>query len=393
MTTALIGSVDVGERLRTARENSGWTQADAAEAIGVARTTLVAIEKGQRRARLSELRELARLYKTSLNGLLRQEAVQVNLMPQFRKMSATDDDAVSSAAEAMVRMVKAEVELENLLGVQRNKNYPPERPVLPGDVRSQAENDANELRSWLGLGFSPVADIATLMELQLGLRLYVIPLQAKVAGLFAYDDSVGACILVNANHPIERRTQSLAHELGHFIGTRRVPDLLRLDERENSRGEKYANTFGRSFLTPSRAVIQKFREVTAGATKLTRRHIIILAHFFGVSREAMVRRLEELLLTKNGTWDWFVHNGSITLEQVNQVLGDRYQGEKKGEIAARSTNLRLYNLAEQAWQQNLLSEGQLAELLQLDRLAVREILDQLGAEGEDVDELPNLLTQ
>lgn len=384
--------IDVGERLRSARENSGWTQADAAKEIGVARTTLVAIEKGQRPARLNELQALARLYGTSLNGLLRREAVQINLIPQFRKMSATDDGAVSAAAEAMIRMVRAEVELENLLGVQRAKNYPPERPILPGNVRAQAEEAANELRSWLGLGLSPITDLLTLMELQLGIRLYILPLDAKVAGLFAYDDSVGACVLANANHPIERRTQTLAHELGHFVGTRKLPDVLHLNEPEKSREEKYANTFGRSFLTPARAVIQKFREVTAGANKLTRRHIIILAYFFGVSREAMVRRLEELRLTKPGTWDWFTNNGGISLDQVEQVLGDRYQGEQKGEIATRSTSLRLHTLAEQAWHQDLLSEGQLAELLHLDRLAVREILDQFGSEGGDTDDFPSLLT-
>ena len=392
MTFDLGDPVGLGERLRAARENSGWTQADAANEIGIARTTLVAIEKGQRRARLEELQDLARLYGTSLNGLLRREAVQVNLIPQFRKMSSTDDTAVTVAAEAMIRMVKAEVELESLLGITRTNNYPQERPILPGNARAQAEDDANELRSWLGLGFSPVADIVTLMELQLGIRLYVIPLDAKVAGLFAYEESVGACVLANANHPIERRTQTLAHELGHFIGTRRQPDILHINEPENSREEKYANSFGRAFLTPARVVIQKFREVTAGAKKLTRRHIIILAYFFGISREAMVRRLEELRLTKSGTWDWFVHNGGITLEQVKQVLGDRYGGEQKGDVAARPTNLRLHALAEQAWQQDLLSEGQLAELLNVDRMAVREILDQFGSAGGDADELPNLLT-
>ena len=94
------------------------------------------------------------------------------------------------------------------------------------------------------------------------------------------------------------------------------------DEPENSREERYANAFGRCFLTPAGAVRQKFQEVTAGSTHLTRRHIIVMAHFFGVSREAMVRRLEELGLTKKGTWDWFIANGGISDEQVVQVLGD-----------------------------------------------------------------------
>ena len=64
---------DIGERLRLARETAGITQADAATSINIARTTLLAIEKGQRRVRSDELQQLARLYHTSVNALLRRE--------------------------------------------------------------------------------------------------------------------------------------------------------------------------------------------------------------------------------------------------------------------------------------------------------------------------------
>ena len=44
---------------------------------------------------------------------------------------------------------------------------------MPGDVRIQAENDATELRQWLGLGLAPVRDLVSLLELDLGVRVYV----------------------------------------------------------------------------------------------------------------------------------------------------------------------------------------------------------------------------
>ena len=68
--------------------------------------------------------------------------------------------------------------------------------------------------------------------------------------------------------------------------------MLERDKTENSREERCATAFGGAFLTPARAVMQKFKEMTPGSEKLTRRHVIILAHAFGVSREAMVRRLK-----------------------------------------------------------------------------------------------------
>jgi Zn-dependent peptidase ImmA (M78 family)/DNA-binding XRE family transcriptional regulator len=380
-----MSAEDVGERLRVAREKANLTQEDAANVIDVARTTLIAIEKGQRRARIGEVQNLAKAYGTSVNALLRQEAVHVDLAPRFRKLFNSNDKAEAEAAELIDNLAKAEVELESLLGISRPRNYPPERPVLPGDVRAQAEHDAMELRHALGLGIRPVPDIVTLLELELGVRVFVRKLDSRISGLFVYDETLGPCMLLNANHPRERRVQTAGHETGHFISSRRSAEIFHRHETENSREERYANAFGRAFLTPSRGVMQKFHEVTAGSDRLTRRHIIILAHFFGVSREAMVRRLEELGLTKPGTWTWFERQGGISDEQAAQVLGDLAAPDREQSDAERPTTLRLNLLAEEAYRQDLLSEGQLARLLGLDRIELREMLGAVEAEGSEAD--------
>src|SRR6185437_829929 len=157
---------------------------------------------------------------------------------------------------------RGEVELEDALGIERVRNYPPERPLLPGDVRMQAEQDAQALRDWLGLGAAPVLDILSLLDLQLGVRVYLRRLDGKVSGLFAFDEMVGACILLNASHPLERITQSGAHELGHFVSTRRQTEVLRTGEKFLSREERYANAFARCFIAPARIVRQRFAEIT-----------------------------------------------------------------------------------------------------------------------------------
>lgn len=379
----------VGERLRIAREAANLTQADAANALEIARTTLVAIEKGQRKVRLSELRKLALLYRTTVNGLLREEAVHVELAPRFRKLPLSGDDSALAAAHLLGDLAKAEVELENVLGIKRSRSFPPERPLLPGDVRLQAENDAMELRQRLGLGQAPIQDIVSLLEFELGVRVYVRKdVDPKISGLFVFDERLGPCILLNANHPRTRRTHTAAHECGHFISTRREAEILDVDETDNSREERYANAFARAFLTPARALTQKFQEVTAGSNRLTRRHVIVLASYFGVSLEAMLRRLEELRLTKPGTWDWFVGNGGITEEHVQQVLGDAALLRERDPSLASS--LRLNMMAAEAHRQDLLSEGQLSSLLRIDRVTLREIIGNLEHEGSEADDAPFL---
>ena len=388
MSTSLdrLQPSEVGERVRVAREAVHVTQSAAAEAANMARTTLVAIEKGQRRIRISELQRLAKYFGTSVNALLRQEAVQLDLIPKFRKLSDGGEPSVERAARLLTDLAKAEVELEGLLGVQPLRNYPQHRPILPGDIRAQAEQDAIEVRQWLGLGLAPISDMITLLELQLGVRVFVRKLDdSRIDGLFAYDDAVGACILLNASHRRERLMQTAAHEFGHLVSTRDEPEVLLEGSPAQTREERYASAFGRGFLTPARAVTQKFQEITAGASHLTRRHVIVLAHAFGVSREAIVRRLEELKLSKPGTWDWFKNHGGITDHQARQVLGDRFAPDDQQAEANRPTSLRLGILAEEAWKQELLSEGQLARLLHLDRVEVRRMLDEFSEEQSAVD--------
>jgi Zn-dependent peptidase ImmA (M78 family) len=265
-----ISAQEIGRRLRIARENAGYRQDDAAQIIAMSRPTLVSIEKGTRRVRMQEIQSLARYYGVSVNAILRRAAVHTDLIPRFRKRREVEEGHTKEAIQLLSDLVKAEVELENILGIERRKNFPPERGVNVGNVVELAEQHAQELRNWLGLGSGPIADIFTLIELDLGIRLYQRRLSSgsTVAGLFAYDPGIGACILLNANHPLERRIQSAAHELGHFIGTRQVPEVLEENERFISREERYANAFGPALLTPRESFEEGFRQLTAGAEKL-----------------------------------------------------------------------------------------------------------------------------
>jgi Zn-dependent peptidase ImmA (M78 family) len=201
---------------------------------------------------------------------------------------------------------------------------------------------------------------------------------------------MGACILLNANHRRERRAQTAAHELGHFVSARDKPDVRRTEASGNSRGERYASSFARGFVMPQRAVAQMFQEITFGSSKLTRRHVITLAHAFGVSRDALVLRLEELELVPNGMWAWFLNHGGITDEQAREFLGNRMPPDERGTDAELSSSLRRDLMASEAWRRGLLSEGQLARLLRVDRIGLRQLLDTFDAEQAEAEEAPAL---
>jgi len=388
-----LSAQEIGRRLRLARENAGIRQDDAAQVIGMSRPTLVSIEKGVRRVRIQEIQMLARHYGVSVNALLRREAVHTDLMPRFRKLRETEDTHSTEAIQLFNDLIKADVEMENLLGIKRRRNYPRERGINEGDVVTLAEKHAKELREWLGLGVGPIADIFSVIELSLGIRLYQHRLSSgsKVAGLFTYDETVGACILLNANHPLPRRVQSAAHELGHFYGTRRSPEVLEEGERFLSRDERYANAFGRAFLTPAESFSESFHQLKEITGKTTRSLIIHMSKQYGVSRQACCLRLEELGLAKKGTWAWFENNGGITAEHVREVLGEMTNrpDPAKGD-ADRPISHRMSLMAHAVWRRELMSEGQLAELLKVGRVELRAIVDQIELEERETDELLKL---
>lgn len=388
-----LSAQEIGRRLRIARENAGIRQDDAAQVIGMSRPTLVSIEKGVRRVRIQEIQILARHYGVSVNALLRREAVHTDLVPRFRKLQETANVHSSEAVQIFNDLIKADVELENVLGIRRRRNYPLERGINEGDIMALAEKHAKELRDWLGIGPGPIADIFSVIDLGLGIRLYQRRLSSgsKVAGLFTYDESVGACILLNANHPLPRRVQSAAHELGHFYGTRQTPEVLEDDERFLSRDERYANAFGRAFLTPAESFSESFRQLKEITGKTTRRLIILLSKQYNISRQACCLRLEELGLASKGTWVWFENNGGITDEHAREVLGEMVDcvDPAKSDFD-RPISHRLSLMAHAAWKRELMSEGQLAELLKVSRIELRGIIDQIELEEKEADELLKL---
>ena len=388
-----LSAQEIGRRLRLARENAGIRQDDAALFIGMSRPTLVSIEKGVRRVRIQEFQVLARHYGVSVNALLRREAVHTDLVPRFRRLRETEDEHSVEAIQLFNNLIRADVELGNVLGIERRRNYPPDRGINEGNVLTLAEKHAQELRDWLGLGTGPIADIFSVIELGLGIRLYQRRLssKSKVAGLFAYDETVGACILLNANHSLPRRIQSAAHEVGHFYGTRNTPDVLEEDERFLSRDERYASAFGRAFLTPVESFEESFRQLKEITGKTTRRLIILLSQQYNISRQACGLRLEELGLTKKGTWDWFEKNGRITQDHVREVLGEMANRPDPAKPDAdRPISHRMSLMAHAAWKRGLMSEGQLTELLRVGRVELRNIIDQIELEESETDDLLKL---
>lgn len=365
--------VKLGERIRGARQAVGLTQEQVAKGLNVARTTLVAIESGERQVRAEELVALASLFGLSTNALLRDTAVHVNLVGQFRKNTGVEESAALETLRLLNKLASSCAELERRLGHVHKYALPAERTVGRGPLEAQAEDLALELRNHLGVGISPIPDVISLLELELGVRVFIRGLPSKISGVSAYHPEVGACVLINSKHRPERQVWTAAHETLHLLVDRNSPEVCYDDGGAKSPSERLADFFAAAFLMPGAAV----RRHHAEAGRFSARELILMAKRFHVSIEAMCRRLEQLKLVAAGTYERLQRQG-ISNEVVRQVLGD--------DPSQRALPPpRLTMLAVEAFSKGLLTEGQVSDMLAIDRIAVREMLDALGDDLASLD--------
>ena len=369
----------LGERLKVSRSAAGFTQEQAAEQVKLARTTLVAIERGDREVRPDELVAFANIYNVSVHSLLRASAIKVELVGQFRRtISDKTDDANIAAVSMLHDLSAAYVELERCLGKVSVLDYPPERKIGRGKIATQAEELAVELRTRLGLGLGPIPDLESILELELGLRIFVRPIASEISGVYGYHPEIGACVLLNSNHPATRRRWTLAHELAHFMTSRLAPSVMHDGPHHKNADDLFADAFAAAFLMPNATVRRLFDEYVGREGNFAARHLVLGARRLNVSLEAFSRQLEILELLPLGTYDKLRQQG-LSDRAVPGFEDETPKRDGTRMLISGASGVRLMMLAAEAHDQGLYSEGQLADMLSLDRLAVREVIDSFAA--------------
>jgi len=142
----------LGGRLQDARRARGLTQQAVADRLGVARTTLVAIEKGERRIVPDELIKLAAIYGRPVSEFVTKQAVVEGFVPQFRaswKDVFVEDSELEESASELQRLAEDYLELERLCNMPPVRAYP-----LPYDISgASAEQIAEEMRRLKEIGW------------------------------------------------------------------------------------------------------------------------------------------------------------------------------------------------------------------------------------------------
>ncbi|MGH3300990.1 MAG: helix-turn-helix domain-containing protein [Streptosporangiaceae bacterium] len=369
MTTDELGtSGSLALRLRAAREARGLTQARAAAELGVSRPLLIAIEKGTREASPQELVRLADVYQVNLSRLLRPEPPPAAIGARFRavlRADQRDTSELKSAVDELERRADDYLDLLRIADVE-----PPGRPEPVRDIRvadsRRAEDLATEERNRLGLGDGPIRPLRDVLEIEVGLRVFMLPLPSRIAGLFVIAELLGGCVAVNSRHPSERRRWTMAHEYAHYLANRDRAEVTRLSYQRMPESEYFADAFAASFLMPRSGLSRRFHELKrTNAERVTPAMLVQLAHGYGVSLQALSDRLEDLALIPAGTWE------RLRERNFQPRLAAQMLGLDQPEQAGEALPLHYRLLAAQLFADGEITETQFARYLRTDIVGAR----------------------
>jgi Zn-dependent peptidase ImmA (M78 family)/DNA-binding XRE family transcriptional regulator len=384
----------LGNRLRAAREAKNKTQQEAADYLGVVRTTVVAIEKGERKLRSDELMRLAEFYGQDTHELLLPAEVfapDPQLAGHFRR-TARDDEGleqeVLTAVNAIQRILRDYRELEQIYGATRPVRHAPDYRIpatsstaglalTPSSVQVAEEVAAAE-RQRLSLGEGPIQDLFDVVEAQEeGVSIFQMELPRTVSALFAEDRHLGPFIVINSHHDAGRRHWSLAHEYGHMLTHVQFPGVkitFSHSEQRVPASERFANAFAIAFLLPATTVGRDFNRIRESQGEFQAGDIMRLAHRYRVSFEAMALRLEDLRLIPPGTMERLKGRGY----QPSQAL--MRQDLDPVQVSTRKLPLRYEYLVCMAHDKGYITEDQAMSYLSLDRLATRKRMRALSSQ-------------
>jgi Zn-dependent peptidase ImmA (M78 family)/DNA-binding XRE family transcriptional regulator len=371
--TIVLNNIDprtLGKILRDARKKCGMKQSDVAKIIYIARTTLVAIEKGQRAVKASELNELARLYGRSVSEFVRDRPAIQPFNIHFRTVYQCNKGEEVQLKPIILRLedlCRNYLELEEIVSAPISRNYPPEQDVTNLPPKALAQSIAIAERRRLGLGDSPISRLREVLEQDVGLRIFYLDMPPKYLGVYIYDDLLGGCMAINANHSEERQRWSIARQYLHFLVHRRKAVLdIEGKYQRISEGDRLAESFAKHFLMPTSNLCEQFYNMCRAHGKFTPVHLFTLAHYYGVSAETLACRLEGMDLVVAGTCEQLRDLG-LKIKNVQHELGAGVQQ------CIDTFPIHYQYLAIEALDQGLITETRFCDYLNVDRLEARRI--------------------
>jgi Zn-dependent peptidase ImmA (M78 family)/DNA-binding XRE family transcriptional regulator len=286
-----------GKVLSWAREFRGLSPDEAADAIGITRAELEAIESEKQRPSLTKFEKIGTVYKLPLATLFRKTPPpQPPALADFRTFEGAppQDSFEFRVALSNVRTLQATLKVlrsedENFHGAELRQYDLRRDPFEQGEAERQAIGvTIQQQLDWGSDGFRRWRAIIE----SLGVSVYMQKFDLEdCRGCALLDDgSVPAIVINKADESDNARTYTLIHEYAHLLVRR--PGISDLNRRNPT--EVWCNRFAAAFLMPLgalRRVLPTWPEQSQDWSDAVIREA---ARKLKVSAQALAIRLEEL---------------------------------------------------------------------------------------------------
>jgi len=362
--------------VRAARERANLSLDRVSHESGVARETLMSLERGQPGMATTELFEVARVLSLDPVGLLRGHEVSRAIPSIFLRHAGHQDfdDRDNELLDDALGAGRTLASLRSKLGeppaaLQANVFQPadvasdrPEAPAVDGYQR------ARSVRQWLGNPDEPLGDVGSLVEQRFGVAILTRELATARNTAASVRGEDAAAIVLHANdlhrnkNPLLARVH-LAHELCHILfdpsegGLHIVVDLN--TDRKGHVAEQRARAFAAELLLPRKGLVALIGDPRSVADRGAAIALVskVRSHF-GTSHEIAANHL-------------------CNQKFIDLRLRDRLEAESSTFTGAAvmtslpragETSLLVRQYVQRAHEDGLLTDGEAKGLLGLNRL-------------------------
>jgi transcriptional regulator with XRE-family HTH domain/Zn-dependent peptidase ImmA (M78 family) len=246
-----MDKVALGQRLSEARDLAGMTQESVARAVGLDRTAIVLLEKGQRNLKVPELVEIAQVLGRPLSYFVEPP------VPAAVSRRSAPHAAHDSTRALDVEIDQFATDVRSLLGLGLLTPVARIEGARVPRTHAEAESAASAFRRQAGLDSEPIDDLGRTCE-SFGLYTFAAHLgeSGPDGGCVEVEVNGGAVgvTVINGDAGSGRRRMTLAHELGHWLFGDAYDTQASLDS------ERMINSFAIHFLAPRAGVTRVWTE-------------------------------------------------------------------------------------------------------------------------------------
>jgi transcriptional regulator with XRE-family HTH domain/Zn-dependent peptidase ImmA (M78 family) len=342
----------IGKNIRNLRRQRNWTMAELAAKIGMNQVPLGRIERGVNAPSASVIYRLAKALGVSVDTLFAEHEQDFRSLQlessrdPFLVTLDKPDEVLPKKVKAMAQaLIDAFWALEDICNAQKRARIPLLIPFEPTEDGMEALSET--VRRISGIEHGVVFDYFELFENQ-GFRVIVVPMSKNIDSFSYYDPLYqNAFFFLNARKNPERQLFHLAYELGKLlILTYITQQSINLFPAQNDKEyqsrkpftvHRAARRFAATFLMPAKAVFDTVQQLGIQKERWSYELLLRIKHRFGVSTEAFLYRLNELILIDPDLVE-------LLKEKIHEHYGKTDFGEPDFSRRLLTPNGRLWDL-------------------------------------------------